>query len=133
MIGQEVIYNYLKANSGVAAKVSTRIHYLQAPQESVAPYLVLTTIGLTDLSTLQEPSKLSIHQIQIMVVADDVLAMVDTMQAVHTAMSLWPITATVSSVSYTINAAVRESQNDFFDNDTKQYYTVARYNLYYSA
>lgn len=133
MIIQEVLINYLKANAGVLAKVADRIHYIQAPQNSTTPYIVLTTIGTNDTGTLTAPSGLVRQQIQLMVVADDVLTMVDTMQALHTALSAWPMVASVSSVSYSIQAATRENLNDFFDDDTKQYYSVARYDFFYHA
>lgn len=129
---QEVITKYLTTYSGTSPYVSTRVHWIKAPQNSQTPYVVCSTVGEDPVYALAGPTGLVKTEVQFMVVSTSAQSVYDTMRLLDNALAQWPIEATIGITSYSIQAAVRKFASDYFDNEAKQFYSIVRYDFFYS-
>jgi hypothetical protein len=127
---QEIITTYLRNHPNMAS-VSPRIHWITAPQNNPTPYIVCTTIGTETFNELTGTAGLKSTQVQFMLVANTQAVLFQNYRKLEECFIHWPINVTYNSQNYEIAAVVHRTNMDMYDEETQQYYIIARFDFYY--
>lgn len=133
---EEAIVKHLISNATVSALVSSRVHWVKAPQNQTQPYVVIYKIDEEERSTLSGPSGLKVTTIQFTIVGDTFSSVVAVDRAIESAFYTWPINVTISTspvVTVKLDAAVRRFGSNVYEEAMQGFYSTVRYDIYTSS
>jgi len=124
----------LAATAAVTAIVSTRMYYMQAPQATALPYVILERIDTNRLNTLSGSTTTSEVRIQVACLASTYTGVKALADAVRTSLSGWTSPATDPVVAMVHLIDERDQlQAPQLGEDFGVYEIQQDYNVWYSG
>jgi len=130
MLIETALITFLKAESGITDLVSSRIHFVKAPQDIAKPYLIIIKISSPRDHTHDGASGLAHPRFQFSAFATTYSEAKEIIAAVQAALQGYSGIMGGDGGVY-VNGCFYDDENDFYETETNLYHVSADYILWH--
>ena len=128
MLIEEGLITYLLAQSGVTAYVGEQIHFVHAPQNVTAPYIIIIKISGVREHSHDGSSELAHPRFQLSVFANTYSEVKGIASALQTVLQTY--SGTMGSVN--VDVVFYDNEVDMYEQETGLYHTALDYIIWHT-